>query len=79
RYIAQNFSNKLKAAVILISKNSLGIYLLHPIFLWPMKNYGWHEQHPALVIPLWIIISGALSLLFSHLVAKSKKTQWLLP
>lgn len=78
-YIAQKFSNKLKAAVIVISKNSLGIYLLHPIFLWPMKNYGWHEQHPAFVILLWIVISGTLSLLLSHFIAKSKKTQWLLP
>ncbi|MGL5291455.1 MAG: acyltransferase [Vibrionaceae bacterium] len=79
RYIAENLPNKVKSAVIFISKHSLGVYLLHPIFLWPMKNYQWYNHHPALIIPLWIIISGSLSLLLSHFVAQSKKTQWLLP
>ncbi|MGL5336136.1 MAG: acyltransferase [Enterovibrio sp.] len=79
RFAAQYLPNKIKSSVIFIGKHSLGIYLLHPIFLWPLKNYGWHHYHPAIVIPLWIIISGSLSLLVSHLVAKSQKTQWLLP
>ena len=62
-----------------ISKHSLGIYLLHPIFLWPMKEFGWYQGHPAWVIPLWIVISGAGALWMSWMVSKSEKTRWLLP
>ncbi|MDE1265745.1 acyltransferase [Vibrio aestuarianus] len=79
RYFGEGLSARTNQVVSFISQYSLGIYILHPIFLWPVKAYGWDQGHPAWVIPLWIIVSGAGSLAVSWLVSRSAKTRWLLP
>ncbi|WP_105902995.1 acyltransferase [Vibrio gangliei] len=79
RYFADRLSGKTVAIVSFISRYSLGIYLLHPVFLWPMKAYGWHQGHPIWVIPLWVVLSGGGALALSWLLARSAKTRWLLP
>ncbi|MCK6265739.1 acyltransferase family protein [Vibrio sp. ZSDE26] len=79
RYFGEGLSERTRKVVGLISQNSLGIYILHPIFLWPMKEFGWYQGHPVWVIPVWIVISGAGALLLSWLFSRSEKTQWLLP
>lgn len=79
RYFGERLSGNGRTIVSFVSKHSLGIYLLHPIFLWPMKAYGWYQGHPAWVIPLWIVISGAGALGLSWLFSRSAKTAWLLP
>ncbi len=79
RAVGESLSSGASKMVSLISQNSLGIYLLHPIFLWPMKEFGWYQGHPAWVIPLWIVISGAGALMVSWLLSRSAKTRWLLP
>lgn len=79
QYYAKKMPHGMHNAVGFISKHSLGIYMLHPIFLWPAKVYGWDQGHPAWEIPLWVIISGSLSLLSSWVLSKSTKTRWLLP
>lgn len=79
RYCGERLSGKTKQWVGLISTHSLGIYILHPLFLWPMKTYGWYQGNPAWVIPLWILLSGAGSLGLSWLITRSVKTRWLLP
>ncbi|KII80267.1 acyltransferase [Vibrio renipiscarius] len=79
RYLGDKLPEKGYAIVAFISQYSLGIYLLHPIFLWPMKALGWYQGHPLWVIPLWILLSGTGALGLSWLLARSKKTAWLLP
>lgn len=79
RYFGEGLAPKTQKVVSFISQHSLGIYLLHPIFLWPMKAFGWYEGHPAWVIPVWIVLSGAGALGMSYLFSKSAKTRWLLP
>ncbi|MFA1562282.1 acyltransferase [Aliivibrio fischeri] len=79
RYFGESLSDKSQTIIGFISKYSLGIYLLHPIFLWPMKNYAWYTGHPLWVIPVWIILSGSGALLLSWLLSKSKTTAWLVP
>lgn len=79
RYFGEGLSQKSNQVIGFISKNSLGIYILHPIFLWPMKEFGWHQGHPAWVIPLWIVLSGAGALALSWLLSQSSRTRWLLP
>lgn len=66
--------------VNVISQHSLGIYLLHPIFLWPLKNDTMlQEGNPVWAIPLWVTLSGAASLLTSWMVSRHRSTRWLLP
>jgi len=79
RYFGEGLAPKAQKVVSVISQHSLGIYLLHPIFLWPMKAFGWYQGHPAWVIPVWIVLSGAGALAMSYLFSKSAKTRWLLP
>jgi surface polysaccharide O-acyltransferase-like enzyme len=79
RYFGEGLSQKSNQVIGFISKNSLGIYILHPIFLWPMKELGWHQGHPAWIIPLWIVLSGAGALALSWLLSQSSRTRWLLP
>ncbi|OEF26109.1 acyltransferase [Vibrio rumoiensis] len=79
RFYGERLSGKARKVVGFVSTYSLGIYILHPIFLWPMKNFGWYQGHSAWVIPLWIVLSGAGSLGLSWLIARSAKTRWLLP
>lgn len=79
RYYGEGLSQRSNKVVALISQHSLGIYLLHPIFLWPMKAFGWHQGHPAWVIPLWVFVSGGGALWLSWMLSRSEKTRWLLP
>ncbi|ADV85141.1 acyltransferase [Vibrio vulnificus] len=79
RSVGERLSAQWQKWVALISRHSLGIYLLHPIFLWPMKELGWYQGHPAWVIPLWVVLSGAGALALSYLFSLSAKTRWLLP
>ncbi|WP_423840512.1 acyltransferase family protein [Vibrio mytili] len=79
RYFGEGLTPNVQKVVSFISQHSLGIYLLHPIFLWPMKEFGWYTGHPVWVIPLWILISGAGALMTSYLFSRSAKTRWLLP
>ncbi len=79
KHVGNVFSERTQRIISFISKHSLGIYLLHPIFLWPMKAYGWYQGHPVWVIPLWVVLSGAGALCVSWLVSRSAKTSWLLP
>lgn len=79
RYFGEGLKQSTRNIVGVISKNSLGIYILHPIFLWPMKEFGWSQGHPLWVIPLWILISGSGALFVSIVLSKSRRTSWLLP
>ncbi|MDC0611237.1 acyltransferase family protein [Vibrio sp.] len=81
--IAKQYGNALSSkqhqAVGVISRYSLGIYLLHPIFLWPMQNFELYHAHPIWIIPLWLILSLSGALGLSWLLARSRKTAWLVP
>ncbi|MGD8176251.1 acyltransferase [Marinimicrobium sp. ARAG 43.8] len=79
RALADKLSERAYRVVQFISRYSLGIYILHPIFLWPMKTFGWHGGHPAWVIPLWVLLSGGGALALSWQLSRSAKTRWLLP
>lgn len=79
RYVGEHMLKKGNSIVGFISQHSLGIYILHPIFLWPVKAFGWDQGHPGWEIPLWVVVSGTLALLTSWLFSLSPKTRWLLP
>ena len=79
RYVGEGLPDNASKLFGFVSHHSLGIYLLHPIFLWPMKEFAWHEGHPGWVIPVWIVISGAGALFVSWLLSRSPRTSWLLP
>ena len=79
RYFGGNLSVGVARVAGFISRHSLGIYLLHPVFLWPMKEFAWHQGHPVWVVPVWVLISGSGALAASWLLSRSGKTRWLVP
>ena len=79
RYVGDSLPQKTKTVVVFISQHSLGVYLLHPLFLWPMKALYGYQGHPGWVIPIWVLLSGAGALLLSWRISSSEKTRWLLP
>lgn len=81
--LCQRYSDQLsdfwKHKLAFMSRYSLGIYLLHPIFLWPVREFDLYFVHPGLMIPFWTLVCGGLALTASWLLAKSSRTAWLVP
>ncbi|MGF1685207.1 acyltransferase [Photobacterium japonica] len=79
RYLATRCSPRLMTGMAFMSRYSLGIYLLHPLFLWPVRAFDGYVWPPAVMIPLLTVVITAVSLAASWLLAKSAKTAWLVP
>lgn len=79
RYVSEKLNEKARLYVSFISRYSLGIYLLHPLFLWPLRHFDLYFSTPLIAIPIWSFIAGSFSLGASWLLSKSKKTAWLVP
>ena len=79
RYFADMLGDNWQRRVAFMSRYSLGIYLLHPLFLWPVKEFDLYFASPLIMIPFWTIICGGLALTVSYRLAKSPKTAWLAP
>ncbi|WBA11731.1 acyltransferase [Salinivibrio kushneri] len=62
-----------------LSRYSLGIYLIHPVFLWPVRAY-WPTLSPALVwIPLLTLYAFAGAALTTAVLQRYRATAWLVP
>ena len=79
RLIGKSLSRAWLERAAIMSRHSLGIYLLHPVFLWPVREYDLYFAHPIIMIPFWTVVCGGLALLASRLLARSPKTAWLVP
>ncbi|GHA43436.1 acyltransferase [Photobacterium aphoticum] len=79
RYVATRCSARWMAGMVFMSRYSLGIYLLHPLFLWPVRAFDGYVWPPVVMIPLLTVLITAVSLAASWLLAKSAKTAWLVP
>lgn len=65
--------------VATLSRYSLGIYLIHPIFLWPVRAY-WPTLSPSwLWIPALTIYAFAGAALITALLQRQRITAWLVP
>jgi surface polysaccharide O-acyltransferase-like enzyme len=79
RASANHLPESLKTMVRFVGKHSLGVYLLHPLFLWPMIEFKLHQGPALIMIPIWVTLSGAGSLTLTWWISKSPKFRWLLP
>ncbi len=76
---ADKLTDNSKTVIGFISRYSLGIYLLHPIFLWPVREFDLYFTHAGFAIPFWTIVAFSLALAASWLLSKSRFTAWLVP
>ena len=72
-------SQTMRQLITFVSRYSLGLYLLHPIFLCPLREYDLYWAHPLLAMLFWIIAAGGAALASSWLLARHKLTAWLVP
>lgn len=63
----------------LVGKHSLGIYLLHPLFLWPARAFDLYTGPALVAIVCWAVVAGSLALLSSVLLSRFALTRWLVP
>jgi len=62
-----------------IAEHSLGVFLIHPLFLWPAHEFELYRGHPLVVIATWTFVCGGLALLTSWLLRRHRFSAWLVP
>ncbi len=70
---------RLKNGVSNLSRYSLGIYLLHPLFLWPVRAFDLYPGPSWVMIPVWTVVAAGLAMGASVLLARYRLTSWLVP
>ncbi|OEE68719.1 hypothetical protein A1OO_06665 [Enterovibrio norvegicus FF-33] len=76
---ADNVSDKWQRRVTVVSRHSLGIYLIHPIFLWPLRESDVILGMAWLAIPVVTLVVFVLSYWTSAGLSKWRATAWLVP
>ncbi len=62
-----------------LSRYSLGVYLLHPLVLWPVREFDLYWGPAWLVIPFWTIVAVLLSWQATRWLAGRPAIAWLVP
>ncbi len=62
-----------------IAESSLGIYLIHPIFLIPLRDLGFRTGLPWLEIPVWFLGAFFASFWVSSWLRSRPATAWVVP
>ncbi|EOD81798.1 hypothetical protein D515_01706 [Grimontia indica] len=76
---AERVSEPMQRKVAAVSCHSLGIYLVHPVFLWPVRELAFTPGMTWLTIPLVTLAVFVLSYMASVGLSKSRFTSWLVP
>ncbi len=77
--ISVTLSDASQANIEKISRHTLGIYLVHPIFLWPVRAFELQIGMAWITIPVLILVVFWMSYQFSVALAKCRYTAWLVP
>ncbi len=62
-----------------VSQYSLGIYLLHPLFLWPVREWDLYIGHPLAMIVGWTLLALYGALVLTRWLASKPSLAWLVP
>lgn len=81
--LSQRFAEKLSISsqtwITKLSRQSLGIYLVHPLFLWPIRELDWQLGMHWLTIPVIALLIFVLSYGLSAALSRYSYTAWLVP
>ncbi|CAM3614033.1 acyltransferase [Parendozoicomonas haliclonae] len=78
-YYGSAVTGRWKTLVRFIGRYSLGLYLLHPVVLWPIRQLNFAPEPALLTIPLMAGIVTTLTLLLVWIMSRFKATAWLVP
>jgi peptidoglycan/LPS O-acetylase OafA/YrhL len=76
---APRLADRARAAFAFVGRHSLGIYLAHPLALWPVRAFDLYAGPPLLAIGFWTLVAFAAGLAVSVLLSRSRATAWLVP
>jgi surface polysaccharide O-acyltransferase-like enzyme len=76
---APRVSPRIGHAIGFVGRNSLGIYFLHPLFLWPVRAFDLYVGYPLVVIACWALVAGSLALATSVILGRFRVTSWMVP
>ena len=76
---AKRISGCLRNLVGFISQHSLGLYLVHPLILWPVRELQFLSGPTLVILLLITVIEIVLSLGLVWLLAHVRITRWLVP
>ncbi len=62
-----------------VSRYSLGLYLIHPLLLWPIQALNFYPLPQIVMIPCITLVVTGVSLGLVWLLARSTLTAWLVP
>ena len=62
-----------------LAENSLGIYLIHPIILIPLRDLGLRSGLPWLEIPFWVLSAFFAAFWLSNWLRSRPATAWIVP
>ena len=79
RRFEERMSGRWRARILAAGRHCLGIYLIHPIFLWPAREIGTFFENPLIATPLWTVFAWTMSFLTSRRLSQLPATRWLVP
>ena len=81
--LAKHYADRLpdfwKGVANSLSRYSLGIYLIHPLLLWPVLQYELYLDNALLSISFWSVVVLILSGYLTRLLTYHRYTAWLVP
>lgn len=79
KHYGDRIQGRTRQIISFISRYSLGLYLVHPLLLWPVRAYDLYWGSAAVMIPLWTVINIVTTLFVVWFLARNKLTRWLVP
>ena len=79
KHYADRLSSSVKKPIAFISRYSLGLFLVHPLLLWPVRTYDWYWGHSAFMVVSLVLANTLATLLVVWLMSRYKVTRWLVP
>lgn len=81
--LAKSYGDRLtgwvRQGAAILSRYSLGIYLLHPLILWTIYNYDLYFGHPLFAIPFLTAVTLVLTLILVRGLSSLKLMAWTVP
>ena len=60
-----------------VASNSLGLFLIHPLFLWPVQQWEILPGATVITVPLLTLVITVISLGASWCLGRTRITRWL--
>ncbi|WP_257288590.1 MULTISPECIES: acyltransferase [unclassified Endozoicomonas] len=79
KHYCDKFQGRSKSIISILSRYSLGIYLVHPLLLWPVRAYDLYPASAIIMIPFWTVVTMLASTAVVWLLGRSRLTHWIVP